>query len=64
MTAGLSRPELSPQQEKAIRIEAFGVECSVMARDLSWDWIGDARDRFSVGDQVLVRVLSVNPGGY
>lgn len=46
--------------EKAIRIEAFGVECSVMARDLSWDWIGDARDRFSVGDQVLVRILSVN----
>ena len=46
--------------EKAIRIEAFGVECSVMARDLSWDWIGDARDHFSVGDQVLVRVLSVN----
>ncbi len=46
--------------EKAIRIEAFGVECSVMARDLSWDWIGDARDRFSVGDQVLVRVLNVN----
>lgn len=46
--------------EKAIRLEAFGVECSVMARDLSWDWIGDARDRYSVGDQVLVRVLSVN----
>ena len=46
--------------EKAIRIEAFGVECSVMARDLSWDWIGDARDRFSVGDQVLVRILSVS----
>ena len=46
--------------EKAIRIEAFGVECSIMARDLSWDWIGDARDRFSVGDQVLVRILSVS----
>lgn len=46
--------------EKAIRLEAFGVECSVMARDLSWDWIGDARDRYSVGDQVLVRVLNVN----
>ena len=45
--------------EKVIRIEAFGVECSIMARDLSWDWIGDARDRFSVGDQVLVRVLAV-----
>lgn len=46
--------------EKAIRIEAFGVETSIMARDLSWDWIGDARDRFSVGDQVLVRILSVS----
>ena len=45
--------------EKAIRIEAFGAECSIMARDLSWDWIGDAHDRFSVGDQVLVRILSV-----
>lgn len=45
--------------EKAVRIEAFGVECSIMARDLSWDWIGDAHDRFSVGDQVLIRILSV-----
>ena len=45
--------------EKAIRIEAFGVECSIMARDLSWDWIGDAHDRYSVGDQIVVRVLSV-----
>ncbi len=46
--------------EKAIRVEVFGVECSIMARDLSWDWIGDAHDRFAVGDQVLVRVLEVN----
>lgn len=46
--------------EKAIRIEAFGVETSIMARDLSWDWIGDARDRFAVGDQILVRVLHVS----
>jgi ribosomal protein S1 len=45
--------------EKAIRIEAFGVECSIMARDLSWDWVGDAHDRYSVGDQIIVRVLSV-----
>ncbi len=45
--------------EKAIRIEAFGVECSIMARDLSWDWIGDAHERFSVGDQILVRIRSV-----
>lgn len=45
--------------EKVIRVEIFGVECSIMARDLAWDWIGDAHERFSVGDQVLVRVLNV-----
>ena len=45
--------------EKGIRVEIFGVECSIMARELSWDWIGDAHDRFSVGDHILVRVLSV-----
>ena len=46
--------------EKAIRIEAFGVECSILARDLAWEWIGDARDHYAVGDQILVRVRSVN----
>ena len=46
--------------EKTIRIEAFGVECTIYARDLSWDWLGDAHERFSVGDEVLVRILQVN----
>ena len=46
--------------EKVIRVEIFGVECSIMARDLAWDWIGDAHERFSVGDQVLVRIQSVH----
>ncbi|WP_370778965.1 S1 RNA-binding domain-containing protein [Gemmiger formicilis] len=46
--------------EKSIRVEIFGVECSIMARDLAWDWIGDAHDRFAVGDQILVRVTEVN----
>jgi ribosomal protein S1 len=45
--------------EKVVRIEAFGVECSIKARDISWDWLGDAHDRFSVGDKILVRILSV-----
>ena len=49
--------------EKVIRIEAFGVECSIMARDLSWDWLGDAHERFSVGDEILVRILSVKRNG-
>ena len=45
--------------EKVIRVEVFGVETSILARDLAWDWIGDAHERFSVGDEVLVRILSV-----
>ena len=46
--------------DKSIRVEIFGVECSIMARNLAWDWIGDAHDRFAVGDQILVRVTEVN----
>ncbi len=45
--------------EKVIRVEVFGVETSILARDLAWDWIGDAHERFSVGDEALVRILNV-----
>ncbi len=45
--------------EKAIRVEVFGAECSIMARDIAWHWIGDAHDHYAVGDAVLVRVVSV-----
>jgi hypothetical protein len=46
--------------EKMIRVEVFGVECSIVARGLSWLWIGSARDHFSVGDRILVRVLKID----
>ena len=45
--------------EKTVRVEVFGVETPILARDLAWDWIGDAHDRFAVGDEVLVRVQEV-----
>lgn len=45
--------------EKVVRVEIFGTECSILARDLSWDWLGDATEHFHVGDQILVRILSV-----
>lgn len=45
--------------EKVVRVEIFGVECSILARDLSWDWLGDAHERFQVGGQILVRILHV-----
>lgn len=45
--------------EKVVRAEIFGVETSILARDLSFDWMGDARERFHVGDHILVRILNV-----
>lgn len=45
--------------EKSIYIEAFGVEGPIFARDLSWDWFGDARDKYFVGDKILVRIRSI-----
>lgn len=44
---------------KIVRVEVFGVESSIMARDLSWDWIGDAHERFTVGDKILIRVNKI-----
>lgn len=46
--------------EKIIRVEVFGVECAIVARGLSWEWIGNAHDHFSVGDRILVRVLKID----
>ena len=47
--------------EKVVRAEIFGVETSILARDLSFDWLGDARERFQVGEHILVRILTI-PG--
>lgn len=46
--------------EKVVRAEIFGVETSILARDLSFDWLGDAKERFYVGETILVRVLNVS----
>lgn len=46
--------------EKVVRVEIFGVESPILARDLSFDWLGDARERFHVGENILVRILEVN----
>lgn len=45
--------------EKSIRVEIFGAECSIIARDLAWHWIGDAHEHYAVGDKVLVRIQSI-----
>lgn len=46
--------------EKGIRVEAFGVECPIFARNLSFDWVGDAHERYAVGDEVLVRISQID----
>ena len=46
--------------EKTVRTEIFGVEYSILARDLSYDWMGDATENYHVGDQILVRITSVS----
>lgn len=46
--------------EKGIRVEVFGVECPIFARDLSFDWVGDAHERYAVGDEILIRVNQID----
>ena len=46
--------------EKVMRVEIFGVECPMFARDISWSWVGDIRDFYSVGDHPLVRMRSIH----
>lgn len=45
---------------KAVRLEVFGVEVSVRARDMAWEWMVDAAEKFQIGDLVLVTVNAVN----
>lgn len=49
--------------EKVLRVEVFGVETSLLSRDISWDWVGDARERYSVGDVILVKVMGLSGTG-
>ena len=45
--------------QKAVRLEVFGVECSLKARDMAWEWMSDANERFATGDVVNVLVKKV-----
>lgn len=45
--------------EKAVRLEVFGIECSLKARDMRWEWISDANDYFAIGDIVSVLVKGI-----
>lgn len=44
---------------KAVRLEIFGIECSLKARDMTWEWLSDASEKFATGDVVNVLVKKV-----
>lgn len=44
---------------KAVRLEVFGTEVSVRARDMAWEWMVDAAEKFQIGDLVLVTVNEI-----
>lgn len=45
--------------EKVVRLEIFGAECAVPAKDIAWEWVGDAREKYHVGERVMAVVTSV-----
>ena len=53
-------PPLIAVAPKAVRLEVFGVEVSVRARDMAWEWMLDASEKFQVGDLVQVMVNKVD----
>lgn len=42
-----------------LHVEIFGAECGIPTREISWDWITDVSERFSVGDRVMVRITEI-----
>jgi len=48
--------------EKSIWIEAFGVTCTIFARDMAKEWVGNAAEKFSIGDTTIVRVKNIYMG--
>lgn len=49
--------------DKVVRAEIFGVETSIPARELSWDWMGNARDRFDIGGRISVKIQQIYTDG-
>mgnify|MGYP000771408801 FL=1 len=44
---------------QSIRVEAFGVEKIIKMNELSWKWMIDVREQFSVGDVIWVKVKKI-----
>lgn len=56
----LCRQESLLSAKSSLRLRSLVMEYSIPARDLSYDWMGDATESYHVGDQILVRITSVS----
>lgn len=45
--------------EKNMRVEVFGVEATVLARDIAWEWVDDCANYHQIGEHVLVKIMRV-----
>ena len=46
--------------ERVVRVEIFGVEFPIFAREVAWEWVDDCNDYYGIGDRVLVKLLSID----
>lgn len=46
--------------ERVVRVEIFGVEFPIFAREVAWEWVDDCNDYYGIGDRVLVKILSID----
>lgn len=44
---------------QVVRFDVFGLEVSVTAAQLSWDWVSDVSERFFVGDKMKLLVTDI-----
>lgn len=45
---------------KAVRLEVFGIELSLGLRDMCWEWLSDANEKYAIGDVIPVCVRTVS----
>ena len=44
----------------SVTLEIFGATVSVPAAELSWTWISDINELYSIGDRVMVKITEIN----
>ena len=45
--------------DKTMRIEIFGVETTITAKNAAWEWIEDLRDYYEIGQRIFVKIMEL-----